>query len=151
MSSAWICSAHGEIAPFHVGTHPVTSEALAWAAKTAQVPVWLPWPLPTGWLVTGLAYAGDDRTDEHILETQRRIPGAVGFPGKFTPIVIDEDPVVARKILGRERVNRFAVDNLGHARVRANEHRPPRSLHFAGCWMGPRCSVRHGTICRKEN
>lgn len=33
-----------------------------------------------------------DRTKEHIIETQRRIPGAVGFPGKFTLIVNDEDP-----------------------------------------------------------
>jgi hypothetical protein len=26
------------------------------------VPVWCPWPLPRGWLVTGLGWAGDDRT-----------------------------------------------------------------------------------------
>ena len=30
---------------------------------TARVPVWLPWPLPQGWLVTGFAHAGDDAMD----------------------------------------------------------------------------------------
>ena len=30
-------------------------------AKSSTVPVWLPWPLPEGWLVSGLRYAGDDR------------------------------------------------------------------------------------------
>jgi hypothetical protein len=34
-----------------------------------------------------------DRTDDLIVETQRRIPGAIGFPGAFVPIVVDEDPV----------------------------------------------------------
>jgi hypothetical protein len=43
-----------------------------------------------------------DRTDDQILETQRRIPGAIGFPGKFTPIVIDEDPVADAQIEAEE-------------------------------------------------
>jgi len=34
-----------------------------------------------------------DRTDELILETQRRIPGAIGFPGSFTSVVIYDDAV----------------------------------------------------------
>jgi hypothetical protein len=32
-----------------------------------------------------------DYTDESIIETQRRIPGAIGFPGPFASVVIDED------------------------------------------------------------
>ena len=28
----------------------------------ARVPVWLPWPLPQGWLVCGFTGAGDERT-----------------------------------------------------------------------------------------
>lgn len=30
-------------------------------ATSAKVPVWLPWPLPPDWVVTGLQRAGDDR------------------------------------------------------------------------------------------
>lgn len=31
-------------------------------AKNARVPVWVPWPLPLDWTVTGVAAAGDERT-----------------------------------------------------------------------------------------
>jgi hypothetical protein len=33
-----------------------------------------------------------DRTEEYVIETQKRIPGAVGFPGDFTKIVLLQDP-----------------------------------------------------------
>ena len=39
-----------------------TPDVLRAAASTAGVPLWLPWPLPRGWLVTGVVTAGDERT-----------------------------------------------------------------------------------------
>ena|ERR1700733_3207040 len=51
-----------------------------------------------------------DRTDDQILETQRRIPGAIGFPGKFTPIVIDEDPVADAQIEAEEPLSERTED-----------------------------------------
>lgn len=39
---------------------PASADAVRHVARRAQVPVWLPWPLPTAWLVTGLRHAGDD-------------------------------------------------------------------------------------------
>jgi hypothetical protein len=39
-----------------------TPDVLRAAAATAGVPLWLPWPLPRGWLVTGVVTAGDERT-----------------------------------------------------------------------------------------
>jgi hypothetical protein len=33
-----------------------------------------------------------DRTPEYVIETQKRIPGAVGFPGDFTQVVLCDDP-----------------------------------------------------------
>ena len=35
-----------------------TREGLTGVLHSAAVPVWLPWPLPSGWLVTGFAAAG---------------------------------------------------------------------------------------------
>ncbi len=52
MHSAWTCAEHGAVAPLHPA-RPGTSEHLAHLAARSAVPVWLPWPLPTGWLVTG--------------------------------------------------------------------------------------------------
>ena len=61
MQSAWTCGEHGPVAPLHAA-RPGTSEQLAHLAAKSMVPVWLPWPLPPGWLTTGFRYAGDDRT-----------------------------------------------------------------------------------------
>jgi hypothetical protein len=33
-----------------------------------------------------------DRNEEYVLEAQKRIPGAIGFPGNFTKIVLLQDP-----------------------------------------------------------
>ena len=33
-----------------------------------------------------------DRSPEFVIETQKRIPGAIGFPGDFTSVVLLEDP-----------------------------------------------------------
>lgn len=60
-SDSWACSTHGSIAPLHGAVLP-SDEALHAVAKAAQVPLWLPWPMPKGWLVTGVQWAGDDRT-----------------------------------------------------------------------------------------
>ena len=58
-SSAWRCDVHGEVLP--LWCHDPSPAALEALRRTAQVPVWLPWPLPAGWLVTGFAEAGDER------------------------------------------------------------------------------------------
>jgi hypothetical protein len=39
-----------------------TPDVLRAAATNAKVPLWLPWPLPRGWLVSGVVTAGDERT-----------------------------------------------------------------------------------------
>lgn len=60
-SDAWSCPTHGGVAPLHP---PVlaTPEALQQTGHRSQVPLWLPWPLPPGWLASGLQVAGDDHS-----------------------------------------------------------------------------------------
>lgn len=71
MHSEWRCDDCGPVPPLHVAEHvgpEIVASALATIAhaQTAQgrpqVPVWCPWPLPPGWTMTGVAWAGDDRT-----------------------------------------------------------------------------------------
>ena len=57
-SSAWSCHEHGPVPPVQPVVQP-TPEVLRAAAVGSGVPVWLPWPLPRGWLVTGVVTAGD--------------------------------------------------------------------------------------------
>src|ERR1700735_1425541 len=58
-SREWRCDRHGEVYPLAPARLP-TIEGLRALVRQARVPVWLPWPLPAGWLVTGFTGAGDD-------------------------------------------------------------------------------------------
>ena len=59
LSATWQCDLHGAIHPLQP-VQPPTVKELAETAANSQVPVWMPWPLPTGWEFTGVAYAGDE-------------------------------------------------------------------------------------------
>ncbi|WP_020525936.1 DUF6758 family protein [Catelliglobosispora koreensis] len=62
-SSQWLCHHCGPTVPLHT-VRQVNAEVLASVAARAgedSLPLWCPWPMPAGWMVTGLAWAGDDR------------------------------------------------------------------------------------------
>lgn len=90
-SSSWQCERHGDVLPFH--TAPSTSEAaLQHLAETARVPVWVPRPLPVGWVVSGIGWAGDERTGARATAVACSGPSPVGGPGDF--ILVAEEPGV---------------------------------------------------------
>jgi len=60
--------------------------------RSARVPVWLPWPLPVGWVVTGVTYAGDERTGGVATVLACSGPSPVGGVGEF--VVVAEEPGV---------------------------------------------------------
>ena len=59
-SSAWRCDAHGDVLP--LTAYRPSSESLDLVRRQSAVPLWVLWPLPPGWLVTGFAQVGDDRS-----------------------------------------------------------------------------------------
>ncbi|HET9518497.1 MAG TPA: DUF6758 family protein [Actinoplanes sp.] len=65
MHSGWRCDGCGDVPPFHVAEHidfDIVMSALQQPAPTVEKPpLWCPWPLPVGWTVTGVGWAGDDR------------------------------------------------------------------------------------------
>lgn len=71
MHTEWRCADCGPVPPLHVAEH-VGPEIVASAAERVtegcegagrpSVPLWCLWPLPPGWTMTGVAWAGDDRT-----------------------------------------------------------------------------------------
>jgi hypothetical protein len=69
MSSEWRCDVDGPVLPLHVAEHigaQILETALARVRAHVRptatpVPVWCPWPLPAGWMVTGVGWVGDDR------------------------------------------------------------------------------------------
>lgn len=87
-SSTWQCDLHGGVHPLHV-LHSPSSEALAGALRDAEVPVWLPWPLPQGWLITGFATAGDERSGTRGCAVALSGPNPVGGLGEM--LLISEE------------------------------------------------------------
>jgi hypothetical protein len=81
-SSAWHCDAHGEVHPLRTAGRPCAA-GLEVLRRGAAVPVWLPWPLPPGWLVTGFAGAGDDRSGTRGCAVAVSGPNPVGGPGEM--------------------------------------------------------------------
>lgn len=84
-SSAWRCDAHGDVDPFHAAK-AVGEAALGHTVGVAQVPVWMPWPLPLGWLVTGVAHAGDERTGAKGTAVACSGPSELGGPAELVLI-----------------------------------------------------------------
>jgi hypothetical protein len=90
-SSAWRCDLHGEISPLAPARRP-TPDGLRALAARARVPVWLPWPLPAGWLVSGFTGAGDERTGATASAVALSGPNPLGGPADL--LIVAEEPGV---------------------------------------------------------
>lgn len=88
-SSAWQCDTHGAVHPLQPVVQP-TQELVRTVAAGSGVPVWLPWPLPRGWLVTGLATAGDERTGARAAALACSGPAPLG--GVAELVLVAEEP-----------------------------------------------------------
>lgn len=90
-SSAWQCGVHGAVHPLQPVVQP-SLEVVQSIAAHAAVPVWLLWPLPHGWLVTGLASAGDERTGARATAVACTGPAPLGGVGEL--VIVAEEPGV---------------------------------------------------------
>ncbi len=90
-SGSWQCDVHGHVLPLRtVGS--LTAEGLGGLLRRAAVPVWLPWPLPMAWLVTGFGGAGDERTGVRGCVVALSGPNPVGGPAEM--LLVSEEPGV---------------------------------------------------------
>jgi hypothetical protein len=125
-SSAWRCDLHGNVDPLRLASKP-TPEALAGLVKSARVPIWVPWPLPHGWLVTGFAGAGDERTGTRAVAVALSGPNPVGGPADL--ILVAEEPGVGlgaglAGLTGPDPGDGFTA-GVPHASVRIGNHEAP--------------------------
>ncbi|WP_045862775.1 DUF6758 family protein [Streptomyces sp. WMMB 714] len=81
-AEAWQCDLHGTVHPLQPVVPP-SVEALAVAVGRTKVPVWMPWPLPVGWLFSGVACAGDDRSGARATAVACSGPGPLGGTGEL--------------------------------------------------------------------
>ena len=90
-SSDWTCPRHGAVDPLRPATLP-TPELLRDLAERSRVPIWLPWPLPDGWLMTGIRTAGDERTGARAIAVACSGPAPLGGFGEL--VLVAETPGV---------------------------------------------------------
>ena len=88
--AAWRCEVHGEVWPLR--EFAPSAGRLRELARDATIPVWLPWPMPAGWQVTGLARAVGDRREARGCAVTLSGPNPLGGPGEL--LVISEEPGV---------------------------------------------------------
>ncbi|AWT45331.1 MULTISPECIES: DUF6758 family protein [Streptomyces] len=87
-ADSWQCDVHGTVYPLQP-VIPPSVEALSVVVHRTRVPVWMPWPLPVGWLFTGVAYAGDDRSGGRATVVACSGPGPLGGVGEL--IIVAEE------------------------------------------------------------
>ncbi len=147
-SSDWRCDQHGAVAPLQPPLQP-SSDTLHQLASNAQVPVWSPWPLPKGWLVTGLAQAGDERTGARASAVACSGPAPLGGVGEL--VLVAEEPGIGlgAHLGGLDGPDPGAVPvaQPPHAKIHAAGHptamwsmpgAPDRAVYVGealGCWL----------------
>jgi hypothetical protein len=90
-SSAWQCELHGEVLPFYLAPQPNLA-AIDRLVADAKVPVWVPRPLPSGWTVTGVGWAGDARTGARA--SLIALSGPSPSQGPADLLIVAEEPGV---------------------------------------------------------
>ena len=118
--------------PLHV--HPLDARALAEHSAVLDQPLWAPWPLPAGWIVTGHGHVGT------VLEARATVfvcsgPNPLG--GGADMIIVSEEPGTG---LGSEFAGLDSPDpgpgfNHGAPHVKAMVGGHPTSL-----WCVPRAA-----------
>jgi hypothetical protein len=109
-------------------------EALAVVVHRAEVPVWMPWPLPVGWLFTGVAYAGDDRSGGRATAVACSGPGPLGGSGELLLVAEELGVGLGARyagIKGPDPGPHICVDRPPHAKLLA-AGRPTPLWHVAG-------------------
>jgi hypothetical protein len=140
MHSAWRCDNCGDVSPFHVAKH-INAEIVdmvlhQYVRAHDRVPLWCPWPLPPGWTVTGVGWAGDDRSGVRATALACSGPEPLGG-GPADLVLIAEQPGVGLGTryagipgidpgyLIAEALAEPSVHAGPHAKIRAGGHPTP--------------------------
>ena len=135
----WTCAAHGPVQPL-AAAHPPAALWLRDVAARASVPVWLPWPLPRGWLLSGVAEAGTPRTGPTGTVVALSGPNPAPDPAEPSEhpadlLLVAEQPGIGlgAHLAGLDDVDagESVVSGAPHAKVRAGGH--PAALWNVGC------------------
>lgn len=132
-SDSWQCALHGTVHPLQP-VIPPSVEGLSVVVHRARVPVWMPWPLPVGWLFTGVASAGDDRSGGRATAVACSGPGPLGGIGELLLIAEELGVGMGARFAGIDGLDPGSSINVSappHAKVVA-AGRPTPLWHVNG-------------------
>lgn len=132
----WRCAECGPVTPLHlppqIGPEVMAAAVSEVARHPERVPLWCPWPLPLGWTVTGVGWAGDER--EGVRATVLATAGPAPLTGDPADLLLvaeapgvglasqlaglpgpDPGPLLAEAMAGQP----------AHAKIRAGRHPAP--------------------------
>ncbi|WP_261553681.1 DUF6758 family protein [Frankia tisae] len=120
-SSQYRCDEHGEVSPYRTAVSS-REQALQSLATSSTVPVWLPEPMPVHWYVSGIGWAGDDRTGPRASALALAGPCPLGGPAEM--ILVAEAPGVglAAQLAGLAGPDPEALPGASEAKVEAAGH-----------------------------
>ncbi len=127
----WLCDLCGPVLPMHTAAR-VNKEVVAAAVEKASrdgMPMWCPWPMPAGWMVTGVAWVGDNRSRMTATAVACTGPTPLGN-GPADVVLVAEEPGVG---LGARMAGLPGKPDLGpgiagagsHAKVKVAGHPTP--------------------------
>ena len=88
-SSSWRCALHGAALPLRA-YHRLDVADLDHLRSNAEVPFWVPEPMPLGWTLTGMAAVGDGRSRLRATVSAWTGPAPLGGQGQW--LVVAEEP-----------------------------------------------------------
>ena len=104
--SDWRCARHGRTLPLTV-FEQLDDATMSHIRDRAEVPLWLPDPMPAGWLLSGLAAVGDSRSRLRATAVACRGPAPLGGEGEWL-IVAEEPGIGLGAALAQDRGGRTA-------------------------------------------
>ena len=90
-ASQWECPVHGAVPPVHRPPSP-SADWMRHVCSTSRVPVWLPWPLPQGWVISDVVPVGDEVHGVSAVGTVLTGPNPLGGPADL--LLVAEEPGV---------------------------------------------------------
>lgn len=143
-SSRWICPKHGEIYPLAPVAVP-NARVVRQLGERSHMPMWLPWPLPRGWVVGAVIHAGDDAAGVRAVGVAISGPNPLGGPADLLIVAEEQGVGLGAGLAGLEAADPGkVVEGEPHARLQAYdravplwfvEGAPDRAV-YVGQWRG---------------
>jgi hypothetical protein len=100
-SSRWSCAVHGEVFPLHPVTVPSARLARQLGERSA-VPLWIPWPMPRGWVVGAIIHAEDDASGVRATGVVVSGPNPMGGPADLLLVAEEQGVGLGARYAGVE-------------------------------------------------